>query len=78
MLSDYDYSIENRPGELMSHADALSRLPLNERTDVEHIGQGLKHLAGFVDIVKFELGQKHQKPDPVLVKVYDSQKRQPF
>lgn len=36
-LSAYDYTIQYRKGSKLAHADALSRLPLNEENEIVHI-----------------------------------------
>lgn len=69
-VAGYQYVIEHRPGKLINHADALSRLPLPENNDIKHVSLGIKCLANAPSIVNLDLVRSHQKSDELLSKIY--------
>ena len=71
MLSAYQYSIEYRPGNRMQNADALSRLPLQERVHVPIPGEVLQlqdYLATVSPVTAEQIRQWTER-DPTLARV---------
>lgn len=69
ILSAYNYTIEYRRGSDLKEADALSRLPLNDATDVESAVNSF-NLVDEIPLSSREIGEWSQK-DPELIKVKD-------
>ncbi|XP_049283943.1 uncharacterized protein K02A2.6-like isoform X1 [Anopheles funestus] len=69
-LSNYDYVIEQRPGTMMSNADAMSRLPLVEAPSVENIQLGIKAVqeSGLLNDVRIRYNQQE---DPLIKTLYE-------
>lgn len=73
ILAGYNYTIEHRPGRYMSHADALSRLPLPNLADVENVNLGIHSLSSNgSEVLNLEVVRSHQKADPILLRVFEN------
>lgn len=68
-LSMYDYTIKYKKGSQMCHADALSRLPLQESTNDDTDSINIFNLVHDLPL-KIEDVFKHLQNDEVLQKVY--------
>ncbi|XP_058838125.1 uncharacterized protein K02A2.6-like [Topomyia yanbarensis] len=72
MLAGYHYTIEHRPDKFMTHADALSRLPLPTLTEVEHVGLGINNLSpSSPAVIDLDIVRTHQKADKILSQVFE-------
>lgn len=70
ILSMYDYQIVHRRGSLMSHADALSRLPIEGKTEIEEVQINFFNFSNDAP-VDWAMIQKNTMSDPVLSKVFN-------
>lgn len=70
LLSMYEYDIVHRKGSKMGHADALSRLPLSQETDVETFEINFFNHSQEMPLQQ-ELIRSEMKEDRVLKKIYN-------
>lgn len=63
LLSIYDYEFKHKPAKEMTHVDALSRLPLNEATNIKSISLCYEKFPIDIDVIKM-----HVKEDSCLSK----------
>ena len=74
ILSMYEYEFKHRPGKMMGHVDALSRLPLNERSefDEEFEINSINFVSELSKVpLNFQTLAENQKQDHMLSKVYE-------
>ena len=74
ILSMYEYEFKHRPGKLMGHVDALSRLPLNEASefDEEYERDTISFVNGLSELpLNFHKLAEEQKQDEILNKVHE-------
>lgn len=70
VLSSYNYTIEYRKASHMAHADALSRLPLNEETGDEECLINSFNEVGDIPLISEDIARE-TKNDHVLRQVYN-------
>lgn len=77
ILSMYDYDIEYRKSSQMQHADALSRLPLTDSTNVDSVGliNSVNLDSSNDSVIDTEVVQRETARDEVLSLVYNYVKR---
>ena len=74
ILSMYEYEFKHRPGKMMGHVDALSRLPLNEKSgfDEEFEINSINFVTELSKVpLNFQSLVEDQKQDQTLRKVYE-------
>lgn len=69
-MSMYDYTIKHKSGAKMGNADALSRLPLDEESEVEVERINFINFSTDIPIESKDVQVETQK-DPLLSKVYE-------
>lgn len=62
-MSNYSYNVVHRPGKCISHADALSRLPLPIENRIQHISVADNNLQQFIGVEEIE---EEQHKDAVI------------
>lgn len=69
-LSMYDYEIKHKSGSKMGNVDALSRLPLNDETEIDVDYINFINFGEDIPIESKDI-QEHTQLDPILRKVYE-------
>lgn len=74
-LTNYDYEIEHRPGKMMGHVDAMSRLPLaSEQTKIECATLGINSVQDkyISQSLNQDIVREEQQKDTILKKVLNN------